>query len=93
VDFSWFSREFFQANFSVVTYNGVAAVLSVTGAGQPVTRGQHFATRHSVVLSAEAFEIRILLLAVSLTILKKKNENHLCLQVCVRLLIYFVKLL
>jgi hypothetical protein len=79
VNFSWFSREFFQANFSVVTYNRVATVLSITGSAQPVTRGQHFETRHSVVLSAETFEIRILHLALSLTILKKKvRATYVC---------------
>ena len=92
VDFPWFSREFFQANFSVVTCNRVAAVLSVTAPAQPVTRGQHFATRHSVVVSAETFEIGILLLALSLDNSEKKKESHLCLQACVKLLIYFVKL-
>lgn len=77
VDFPWFSREFFQANFSVVTCNRVAAVLSVTAPAQPVTRGQHFATRHSVVVSAETFEIGILLLALSLDNSEKKKREPL----------------
>jgi hypothetical protein len=59
----------FPGEFLDVLIIELQPVFSVTIPPHPLARGQHFATRHCVVLPAKASEVRIRLLALSLTIM------------------------